>query len=105
MATDDVNMDPAAVEAAAGRLRQSSGLIEQHGSTLDAATSGARIGRGGALATQVENLAKRGLGAVARDVTQAVKRAYDDTATGLESAAKRTRTQDASASHSFDSLG
>ena len=46
MATDDVNMDPAAVEAAAGKLRQSSGLIEQHGSTLDAATWGAELAVG-----------------------------------------------------------
>jgi hypothetical protein len=105
MAADDVDMDPAAVDAAAARLRDSGSRVAQHGSDLDTATSGRRIGRGGALASAVEDLAKRGLSAVAHGATQAVKRLHDDTATGLERAAKRTRTRDADAKQSFDKLG
>lgn len=105
MPADDVSMDPAAVEAAAGKLRDSGSLVAQHGNDLDVATSGARIGRGGALATEVERLAKEGLSSVARDVTQAIKRVHDDTADGLERAAKRVRTDDEGAGKSFDDLG
>jgi DNase/tRNase domain of colicin-like bacteriocin len=105
MATNDVNMDPAAVEQSASKLRSTASTIAQHGNDLDVATSGRRVGRGGAIGTAVENLVKRGLSTVARDATQAVKRLHDDTATGLERAAKRVRTQDTGAKNSFDSLG
>jgi hypothetical protein len=105
MATNDVNMDPAAVEQSASKLRSTAATVAQHGSDLDANTSGRAVGRGGAIGAAVENLVKRGLGTVARDATQAVKRLHEDTATGLERAAKRVRTQDTSAKSSFDSVG
>jgi hypothetical protein len=99
---DDVDIQPSEVLAAAGQLRQHAAEVESHGQALEEGTQ-ASVGHG-AIGEVIDQAVKRGVRAVAHGITGAVKKLHEDTALGLEKAARRTMDDDARARSAFEDL-
>jgi hypothetical protein len=99
---DEFEVDPAGLRAAAGQLDEHAGEVASHGEALGARTAGP-IGRG-AIGEVVDAAVRRGLGIVAHDVTEAVRKFYSDAASVMRKAAVETERADGDAKSSFDGL-
>jgi hypothetical protein len=97
---EDVNVNPEAVLSTAGHLEGSAGKVRAH---HEAARSRGRVGHGpvGELFQGVVRRAEK----VVEDVTEAVAKVYEDSATGLRKVAQQTIEDDAKAKSAFDGLG